>query len=352
VSRNRAEQALGYAIVGCGRVSTNHLAGVEAAASARLAAVCDIVPERARAAARSAGIRTWETDYRRLLERPDIDIVDICLPHHLHCPAALASLEAGKHVLCEKPIATNARDARRMIAAAERRNLQLGIVYQNRYNAASVKLRELIAGDRFGRLAAAACTMYNRKDQSYYRDGWHGAWKTEGGGTLTTQASHNLDLICWFLGEPVSAAAYTASLTHAVEVEDTAALAVEFANGAVASLVSTNCSPLRWHQRLELIGTEGAAVMENNRIVQWRFSDAPASAETRSFGDEDVDAPLAGAAGYGPSHPRLIADFVDAVASGRPFGLDGREGARASRVLWAAYRSAKTGRREKVRPLE
>ena len=126
-----------------------------------------------------------------MLERADVDIVDVCLPHHLHCEVSLAALDAGKHVLCEKPIATTLPDARRMIEQAETRGLTLGVVYQNRYNTASMRLRRAFAEGRFGRIVTASCVMNNFKPQSYYEDAWHGRWQTEGGGTLTRgQRSH------------------------------------------------------------------------------------------------------------------------------------------------------------------
>jgi predicted dehydrogenase len=321
-----------------------------------LKAVCDIDSERAQRAAEGAGISVWETDYRRVLQRSDVDVVDICLPHHLHYPVTLDAVDEGKHVLCEKPISLNANEAHKMINRAAEKNVAFGVVYQNRYNEASAKIRRAIDGGRFGRLIAATCTMHNQKDHAYYRDGWHGRWETEGGGTLTTQASHNLDLLCWFLGDPLTAMAHTAALTHDIEVEDTAAITVGFKNGAVASLVSTNSSAVEWHQSLELIGTLGSVLVVNNRIARWDLpAGPPIGQETERFsskkfetGDEDADIPLPGAPGYGPSHPRLICDFIDSILNHRPFPLHGREALKVSQVIWAVYRSARSGRREDV----
>jgi UDP-N-acetyl-2-amino-2-deoxyglucuronate dehydrogenase len=348
------KRPLGYAIIGCGRVFPNHLAGVGGSPDALLKAVCDIDAEKARRAADTAGLSDWETDYRRILQRVDVDIVDICLPHHLHCPVTLDAVDRGKHVLCEKPISLNAAEAHSMISRAEKKNVRLGVVYQNRYNTAYVKIRRAIDQGLFGRLIAATCTMHNRKSQDYYRDGWHGRWETEGGGTLTTQASHNLDLLCWFLGEPSSVTAHTATLTHHIQVEDTAAITLGFQSGAVASMVSTNSSATDWHQSLEIIGTRGSVLVVNNRTVRWDLPPQSGSGDEGGditgdeAGDEDADIPLPGAAGYGPSHPRLICDFIDAVLHERPFPLHGREALKVSQVIWAAYRSARTGRREEV----
>jgi predicted dehydrogenase len=337
---------LGYAIVGCGRVFESHLAGVRQCGKARLTALCDLDAGRADAAARLSGVDVVETEYRRILERRDVDIVDICLPHHLHCQAAMDTADAKKHVLCEKPIATTHEDALRMIAKTEEQGVMLGVVYQNRYNTASRKVRKAVDSGRFGRLIAAYALMHNSKPQSYYENDWHGQWATAGGGTLTTQAIHSLDLLCWYLGQPLNVTAHMGALTHDAPVEDTAAAAIEFENGAVGTIISTNCSHIRWSQRLEIIGTEGCVVIEDNRIRRWDFSSRVEGDD--ETGDEDADAPLPGPPGYGPSHPRLIRDFVDSVVEGHPFPIDGWEGLKVSLVLWSMYRSALTGRREAV----
>jgi UDP-N-acetyl-2-amino-2-deoxyglucuronate dehydrogenase len=337
---------LGYAIIGCGRIFSSHLAGVLQNPLARMAAVCDIDEQKRAAAVSASGAPFSAADYRRVLEREDVDIVDICLPHHLHCEVSLAALDAGKHVLCEKPIATTLPDALRMIERAETRGLALGIVYQNRYNTASTRLRRAFEEGRFGRIVTASCVMNNFKPQGYYEDAWHGRWQTEGGGTLTTQAIHNMDLIHWFLGTPVSVTAHAATLEHTAEVEDTAAATIAFQGGALASFISTNCSHQPWTQRLEICGTRGNVVIEENRIVRWDFSEKRPGEE--SHGKEDAELPIPGASGYGPSHPRLIADFLSCVREGKPFAVHGREGLKVSLLIWAIYRSARSGRRETV----
>jgi predicted dehydrogenase len=308
--------------------------------------VCDVDDTKRVEAASISGAPVVVKDYCRVLERDDVDIVDICLPHYLHCEAVNKSADAGKHILCEKPIATKLADALQMIDTTDARGVSFGVVYQNRYNSASVKVRRALEEGRFGTVVAASCSFNCRKPESYYQDGWHGRWQSEGGGTLTTQAVHNLDLLCWFLGQPVSVTAHTGMLTHHIEVEDTGVATIEFANGALAAVLSTNSSFLSWSQRIEICGTHGNAVIEDNRVTRWAFSEKRGLDD--NFGREDEVVRLPGSSGYGPSHPRLISDFIESVSEGRVFQINGREALKVSLLLWAIYRSAQSGRKEVV----
>jgi len=334
---------LRYGVVGCGRIAPLHLAAVTAIPEVRLAATCDIVEERARAAAERFGAERHATDYRQLFASGALDAVSLCLPHHLHADAVVAAAEAGIHVLCEKPIATTPDDADRAIAACDRAAVQLGICYQNRYNLASQALRKAVDAGRFGRLLNAAITFQNRKSPEYYAPThWHGKWATEGGGALTTQAIHTMDIMLWLMGPAAAVQATIATLVHDIEVEDTAAATIRFASGALGTVAATTAAHTFWSQRLEVAGTRGKAVLLNNRVAEWDFADgAPDRTEVMAF-DEMADTPDERGR-YGPGHERLIRDFVRCVLEGRPFALDGREGRKISDLLWAIYASARRG---------
>jgi len=317
---------------------------------ARLAAVCDIVPQPAQAAAERFGVEHASTDYGALFRSGALDAVSLCLPHHLHADAIVAAAEAGLHVFCEKPIATTPADADRAIAACERAGVRLGICYQNRYNLASQALRRAVDQGRFGRLLQAAITFQNRKSPDYYAPGdWHGRWATEGGGALTTQAIHTMDLMLWLMGPAATVQARMATLVHDIEVEDTAAVSIEFASGALGAVTATTAAHTFWSQRLEIVGTRGKAVLRNNRIVEWDFADgAPDRAEVMAIDELSGVADERGR--YGPGHERILRDFVDCLLDNCPFPLDGREGRKISNLLWALYDSARTGRTVVVRP--
>lgn len=336
---------LGYAIIGCGRIFRNHAMSVRANEHAGLVAVADVKPEALESAAGEFDVDGY-ADYEEMLRRPDIDVVSVCLPHHLHEPAVLASARAGKHVLCEKPIALDRGQALRMIDACRRAGVRLGVVLQNRYNEATGKILRAIERGRFGKLVAGAMLQAVHKDPSYYQDDWHGRWATEGGGALLTQSIHTLDLLCLFLGRPAGIKAYFDTVIHDIEVEDVCSASIRFENGAVAGATVTNSALRTWWQRLDILGTHGTVTVEDNRITRWEFAaDRPDDADA---GAENALDKSIGARGYGTGHPRIIDDFISSIIEDRPFRITGEEALEVSEVIWAAYRSSRSGNEEKI----
>jgi len=338
-------RTLGYGIIGCGRIFRNHAASVAADARARLLAVADVKPEARERARAEFGAAAY-ADYTELLARPDVAAVSICLPHHLHEAAVIAAAEAGKHVLCEKPLALNGEQAARMIRACREHSVTLGVVLQNRWNEATRKVLDALRQGRFGLISAGNMIQAAWKDDAYYADDWHGRWATEGGGALLTQAIHTLDLLCLFIGRPLAVAAHCRTLAHRAEVEDVCSASIRFDGGAVGAVCVTNCAHGGWRLRLELLGARGCAAIEDNRIVRWDFADRRPE-DTLVGGEDASDTPI-GAPGYGVGHRRLIADFISSVLGGTPFAVPGEEGLKVSEVIWAAYRSARSGCEEPV----
>jgi len=329
---------IGYGIIGCGRIFPNHAGSVKKLDGVELVAVADIVEERAKSRAEEYEVPHWYSNYNDLLARDDIDIVSICLPHHLHCEATVATAKAGKHVLCEKPIAINAQQADEMIAACEEANVKLGIVFQNRYNPSSQKLYKAFQMGRFGRFVMGLAMMKCYKTQDYYdKSLWHGKLDKEGGGTLTTQVIHTIDLLNWVMGPAIGVAGQLATLTHKAEVEDNAVATIRFKDGALGAIVSTNSSYIDWSTRLEIHGTKGSVIIEDNEIAYWEF--AP-PLDQNELGIDEREGEMFGARGWGKTHPLQIEDFVNCVREDKPFWIDGREGRKVSEILWGIYKSA------------
>jgi predicted dehydrogenase len=225
-------------IRGMGRVHAEDLARHPRAA---LQAVADLDEESARQLAQEHQARAY-ADYRAMLERESLDAVVIATPHHLHAPMGLEALEAGLHVLVEKPIAVRVSEADRMVELAGRKSRVLAVGHNYRTFPGNLKLKELV--DTLGPLYRVLWQWLENRPEAYYRrDLWRCTWKHAGGGVLMNQASHDLDLLCWLLGDPVEVSAMVGNLAHQHEVEDTALASVRFAGGAYASVQLSTCGP-------------------------------------------------------------------------------------------------------------
>lgn len=323
-------------IIGCGAISTIHMDAVAACADARLAAVCDIIGEKAAATAQKYGCKAY-TDYRELLEDRDIDTVHICTPHYLHAPMAIAAMRKGKHVLCEKPVATNSDAAWQMIRTAEETGKTLGICFQNRYNATSVKIRELLDSGSLGRiLGARAFVTWHREGPYYTESGWRGTWEREGGGVLINQSIHTLDLIQWFMGEiaDIKGNVDIRLLSDIIEVEDTADATIRFRNGARALFYATNCYAADAPVQLEILCEQAVLRLEGDLTITWSDGRREQVAET--------DLRTGEKAYWGCGHAALIEDYYRRLKDGQSFPIDGSEGIKALQMIEAIYHSSKT----------
>ncbi len=327
---------LGVAVVGCGGIAQVHLSLLALMPTAKICAVCDIVPERSERAAREYGAQAYR-DYREAIARPDVDVVHLCTPHYLHAPMTLDALALGKRVLTEKPMASEVEDALAMIAADDGR---LGVVFQNRYNP-SVQIARAIAQDgSMGELTALRGFVAWKRLAPYYTEsGWRGAKKTEGGGVLINQSIHTLDLMLWLGGTPerVSGAVSTDALDGVIEVEDSAHFTVQFANGRRGVFYATTAHSYDAPIELELTLEKGTLLIVGDRLIR-----RDASGERALYVPER---PAQGEKAYwGSGHGALLQDYYDAAIDDRPFWIDGEEGLPALMTLKSVYRSSQERR--------
>lgn len=328
-------------LIGCGRVAPRHAQSYRQLSETELVAVADIKPSRAEHFAQEYGATAY-TDHHALLARDDIDLVSICVPSGLHAQIALDAMQAGKHVLVEKPIAITLEDADRMIAMSEATGRTLGVVLQNRYNPPMQRLRAAIDQGKLGRLYLGnACVRWYRP-QSYYEDGWHGTWAMDGG-ALMNQSIHHIDALQWLMGPVQSVFAYSATLAHRMEAEDVGVAVVRFTSGALATIEG---STLTWPQNLEgsvaIFGERGSVKIGGtalNRIVLWKV-EGELEQEAELLTSQLVDPPSV----YGYSHREVIRDFAEAVRLGRPPGTPGHAARRSLELVLAIYESARSGR--------
>lgn len=326
------------AIIGCGTISGVHAAAVRQLPETRLVAVVDIIEPRAAETAQRYGCRSY-TDYRQMLQDQQIQAVHICTPHYLHAEMAIASMQSGKHVLVEKPIAVSLAEADAMIAAARQTGKKLGVCFQNRYNSTAVQMKSLLdSGQAGGAIRAKAAIKWHRDAAYYQTSGWRGAWATEGGGVLINQAIHMLDLLQWFLGDIISVTGNitTNCLQKIIEVEDTAEAVFTFQNGAKAELFATNCHPVNAPVELEIECERLTLKLAGDLTVQTREGKVTKFNElNRRTGEK---------AYWGDSHGALIQDFYRSLQSGEDFALDAVAGRVALQMVRAIYCSAKQQR--------
>lgn len=325
-------------IAGCGGISGVHIPALMAMDGVKIQAVCDINPDRARAAAEKTGADI-ERDFPSLIARDDIDVVHILTPHYLHAPLSIAALKAGKNVLTEKPMATTLADARAMVAAARESSGRLGVIFQNRYNPASIELKRLLASGDGGKFIGARMSVCWHREAPYYSmSGWRGFMATEGGGTLINQSIHTLDLLTYISGrrlEKVRGHVSCDLLDNDIEVETDVHATAMFSGGGVCVMHMTNSyaydSPIMLEMACErkkwqIVGDKLYDVTDGYRLLEGGA--APALSEK---------------AYWGSGHAAEIGDFYDCLRTGRKFMLEDGEAFAALSLVKAVQESSKAG---------
>jgi UDP-N-acetyl-2-amino-2-deoxyglucuronate dehydrogenase len=337
-----SQTVLRYGIIGCGRVAPRHAQSIrqlQNSHNVELAAVCDVIESRAQHFAKTYNATPY-TDYRALLERPDIDAVSICVPSGLHTRIGQEAARAGKHVLVEKPIALNLDDADALIATCEQARVTLGVVLQNRFNPPMRDLRDLVDSGSLGRLYLGSATVRWYRPQQYYEDGWHGTWAMDGG-ALMNQSIHHVDALQWLMGGVESVFAYTGTLAHHMEAEDVGVAVLRFKSGALATLEgSTVTYPENLEGSVALFGEHGSVKVGGtalNRKVFWKVA-GQIELEREILTHEVVDPPSV----YGTSHREQIAEMLSAIREHRLPSTHGGEARRSLELVCAIYESARS----------
>ena len=340
---------LHFALIGCGRISKNHVAAAIAnKETMELVAVCDPILEKAEKKANDYFEATGKkpaiyADYKKALEEQEIDCCSIATESGYHAEIALYCISKGKSVLIEKPMALSTADAEKMISEAKKQGVTLGVCHQNRFNAPIQELHKALDDGRFGKLVnGTARILWNRGMQYYEQAPWRGTWAQDGG-TLMNQCIHNIDLLQWSLGgEPETVMAMTGNFLRDIQAEDFGAILIRFKNGAIGIVEGTACVyPKNLEETLSIFGENGAAVIGGlavNRVETWNFKE---SAEQ----DKSVEA-LAGTDPkdvYGSGHNLLYANYINAVNTHTDPLVSGTEAIKAMKIILAAYKSQKTG---------
>jgi UDP-N-acetyl-2-amino-2-deoxyglucuronate dehydrogenase len=328
-------ERLRVGLIGAGGITRAHIPGyLQCQDRAVVVAIADAHEAAAAAARQALGGGTLFSDWRDLLDHGEVDAVDICLPHDLHEPVAVAAAEAGKHILVEKPIARNLREADAMLAAADRADVILMVCHDRRYHPEFARIKTLLEEGVIGR------PLCLRLDHNQYirlqPEHWIFQKERLGGGAVMSCLTHQFDLMRWYGGDVATVGGLSVTMPERMEGEIIGVAPLRFTSGAVGDAVinwhmqSRGLAGGLWYELVWLSGTDGN--LHNwNGIHVLRHGDRAERYET-----VPVEA--------GTGHSRAIAHFIDCAREGRRPLTDGRAGRAALEIAMAAYRSEQTGR--------
>lgn len=336
-----------FGIIGSGMIADIHAAALQKSEKAELTAVFGTNYEKTAALAKKYGCRAY-FDFAEFLSNSSVDAVSVASPSGVHMEAVCAAAEAGKHILCEKPLEISVDRVDKMIGCCERNKVILSSIFQTRFYRAVQLIKEAYDAGRFGKVVLSSMQMRWFRDENYYSNSsWRGTWKLDGGGVLMNQAVHSLDMLLYINGAPEEVFAYAGTLSHDIEVEDNLCAAVKYRNGSMGTIeVSTSCRP-GFPRRAEFSGTCGSVTIEEDTITRWEFVEPVPQ-------DEFIRQEFGGVAdakgGASPANVAIDGHLVqfdalaEAIKSGGSVLMDGREGRRAVELVCGIYESARTGK--------
>lgn len=346
------------AIIGAGKVGRTHAQVLSALPQANLVAVCGRTLEKAEILAAEFGARAF-SDVSDMIRTAGVEAVIVCTPHPAHAAPTIEALNAGAHVLVEKPLASSLADCDAMLAAAERTGRTLGVISQRRWIASAQRIRSAIDRGQIGKPILGTATLLGWRGPSYYdSDPWRGRWDTEGGGVLVNQAPHQLDLLLWYMGEVAEVSAYWANLNHPqIEVEDTAVAILRFKSGALGNIVLSNSQNPGLYGRVHVYGETGAALgvqtdggsmfvagmtptLEPPYNDVWTIPGEEALLPGWQAEERDLFQRIDPIGHY---FALQIADFLDATHAGHPPKVTGADGRRVVELFSAIYESQRRG---------
>lgn len=339
-----------FGIIGTGMIGGFHAKAIAAMDGGELGGVADKVFERSQSFAEQYDTKAYES-VEAMLADPAIDVVTIGTPSGAHFDPAMAAIDAGKHVIIEKPLEITTERIDQMVEAAKAKDVTIAAVLNRRFHPGMDAFKEAADGGRFGKLTSASAYVKWYRDQAYYDSaGWRGTWALDGGGALMNQSIHTIDALLYLAGPVKSVQANTACLAHTdIEVEDIAVAILEFENGARGVIEGSTCT---WSKdghpsRVQLAGTEGSVFLADEAFEVWDFMEETAA-------DEQIRAQFmkgaeAGLGANDPSainfyqHQRNFEEVVNAINEGRAPSTNSAEARKSVELIQAIYKSAQNG---------
>ena len=336
-----------YALIGCGRIATNHIKAV-LNNHLEFAAVCDTVPEQMEALLAKHGLEKDSsiaryTDYKKMIEEVQPTLVGIATESGVHAEIALFCIDHGVNCIIEKPIAMNMDDADEIVRRSEEKHVKVAACHQNRFNLAVQEMRKALEAGRFGKLSHGSIHVrWNRNEGYYNQASWRGKWASDGG-ALMNQCIHGIDLLRWMFGDEVEEVygVTRQQFHHYLEAEDIGMAVVKFKNGAIGTIEgTTNVYPKNLEETLYMFGEEGTVKLggtSTNNIDVWEFADEQ-EADKANQNLQEATSNV-----YGNGHTSLYADMIDAIEHDRKPYVDAVAGRNALEMVLAIYKSQKEG---------
>lgn len=337
------KKELTFAIIGCGVVANMHAEAIKQIKKARLLGTYSPDEESKKAFAFKHNIKGYSS-LEDLLADPDIDIVSICTPSGLHASQAILVARASKHIIVEKPMAINMKEAREMIDAVNKHGVKMAVISQQRFREGLVRLKDAVDKGELGRIVSGDIYMkYYRSEEYYKSGGWRGTKAMDGGGALMNQGIHGVDSLQYVMGPVKSVFAHAKTLVRQIEVEDLALALLEFESGATGVIQATTCIYPGMARRMEVSGSKGTIILEEGQVIFWEIEgkempkDLTLDKKSKSSASDPSNIALHG-------HIEQITDMVEAVLDDRTPLVDQYEGIKPLAIILAIYESARTGK--------
>ena len=330
---------LKFGIVGCGRIAQRHAEHIHN--KGELVAVCDIVKEKADAMASKYNARAYYNEQDLLKAEKEINVIAVCSPNGLHATHAIAALNAGYHVICEKPLAITVHDCGEMVKAGERSNKRLFAIKQNRFNPPVAAVKQLLDEGKLGKIYSVQLSCFWNRNPDYYNNSWKGTLELDGG-TLYTQFSHFIDLLYWMLGDIKQVKAFMANYAHKgiIEFEDTGVIIAEFYNGAIGTINYTvNSYNKNMEGSLTLFGEKGTVKiggqylneLEYQNIEGYRIENLPEGSTANNYGNYQ---------GSMSNHDKVYDNLIDVLQNNAAISTSSFEGLKTVEIIEKIYREA------------
>ena len=341
MDKNMGElKMLRVGIVGCGTIFPMHAISADFLDNAQIVGVCDVKKDRADAAAEKYNCKAYY-DYKEMISKDILDVVHICVPHYLHPIISKYAIEAGVHVLCEKPMSIRYEDGLENVELAEKMGVKYGIIFQCRFNDAAQLVKEKLADGTLGKIISARVVLtWARPDEYYSLSDWKGTWDKEGGGVVIDQAIHSLDLANWFIDdEIVSVQAHLSNRGHSImEVDDTAEGFITYKGGATLGFCTMNNYGHNEPIEIRLLCENGRVSMDyDNAEILMNNGERITGKSTKESGIK-----LEGGKDYwGVQHVREVADFYHAVENDTEPLITGREALKIQKLICDIYKKGR-----------